>query len=198
MWHRGKIPPTYHVISTSSFPDKIVMKTRIALTLIFGVFLVAFTLKPVAAIEKDLGIGSQAPALDIEHWIQDGNGFFKPVKSFDEGKVYVVEFWATWCGPCRVEHPFLMQLAAEGVQIHGFNYKDTPGQARAFLDELGDPYTRVGEDRTGRAGIEWGVYGVPETFVINGDGMIVYKHVGPIQNRDLETRIRPAIEAAGG
>lgn len=115
-----------------------------------------------------------------------------------DGKVKLVNVWASWCGPCRVEHPFLMQLASEGVDIRGFNYKDQPGQAKSFLADLGDPYTAIGADESGRAGINWGVYGVPETFVINGEGRIVYKHVGPIQNRDLETRIRPAIEAAGG
>lgn len=115
-----------------------------------------------------------------------------------DGTVKLVNVWASWCGPCRVEHPFLMQMAEEGVDIRGFNYKDQPAQAKRFLEELGDPYTRIGTDESGRAGIEWGVYGVPETFVINGEGRIVYKHVGPIQNDDLERKIRPAIAAAGG
>ena len=114
------------------------------------------------------------------------------------GQVIVIDIWASWCGPCRVEHPFLMQLAAEGVDLRGFNYKDAPDQAKAFLSQLGDPYTAIGADQSGRAGIEWGVYGVPETFVINGEGRIIYKHVGPIQNRDLDNKIRPAIVAAGG
>ncbi len=142
-------------------------------------------------------INDPAPQTDLPALLADKPGFNSA--DLADGTVKLVNIWASWCGPCRVEHPFLMQLAEEGVQIHGFNYKDTPDQAKAFLDQLGDPYTRVGEDRSGRAGIDWGVYGVPETFVINGDGVIVYKHVGPIQNRDLETRIRPAlIEAAGG
>ena len=89
-----------------------------------------------------------------------------------------------------------MALAEEGVEIYGFNYKDTPDQAKQFLDQLGDPYTQVGQDQSGRAGIEWGVYGVPETFVINGEGRIVYKHIGPIQNRDVTNKIRPAMEEA--
>jgi cytochrome c biogenesis protein CcmG/thiol:disulfide interchange protein DsbE len=110
--------------------------------------------------------------------------------------VKVVNVWASWCGPCRIEHPALMQLAAEGVTIHGINHRDEPANARGFLDELGDPFQRIGVDRNGRAGVEWGVYGVPETFVVNGRGEIVYKHVGPIQGSDLEKRIRPAIEAA--
>ena len=89
-----------------------------------------------------------------------------------------------------------MALAEEGVEIYGFNYKDTPGQAKLFLDQLGDPYTQVGQDQSGRAGIEWGVYGVPETFVINGEGRIIYKHIGPIQNNDVTRKIRPALEEA--
>lgn len=141
-------------------------------------------------------INEPAPTTDLPALLAEKPGFNSA--DLADGTVKLVNIWASWCGPCRVEHPFLMQLAAEGVQIHGFNYKDSPAQAKAFLAELGDPYTRIGEDRSGRGGIEWGVYGVPETFVINGDGVIVYKHVGPIQNRDLDTRIRPAIAEAGG
>lgn len=111
--------------------------------------------------------------------------------------VKVMNVWASWCGPCRVEHPELMRLAAMGATVLGLNYKDAPANAKAFLEELGDPYAGVGVDRTGRAGIEWGVYGVPETFVIDGAGRIVLKHVGPIQNDDLERRILPALRAAG-
>ena len=112
--------------------------------------------------------------------------------------VKLVNIWASWCGPCRVEHPALMRLAADGVTIHGLNYKDEPTAARGFLAELGDPYEGVGRDSSGRASIEWGVYGVPETFVVDGEGRIVYKHVGPIANDDLERRILPAIAEAGG
>ena len=110
--------------------------------------------------------------------------------------VKLVNIWASWCGPCRLEHPYIAALAREGIVIHGLNYKDTPENAKRFLDELGDPYTLIGSDESGRVGIEWGVYGVPETFVIDGKGNIVYKHVGPIQGRDIEKRIRPAIAEA--
>ena len=111
--------------------------------------------------------------------------------------VKVVNIWASWCGPCRVEHPALMALARRGVTVHGLNYKDEPGAARAFLASLGDPYAGVGRDPDGRASIDWGIYGVPETFVIDGEGRIVHKHVGPIVNDDLERVILPAIEEAG-
>ena len=109
--------------------------------------------------------------------------------------VKLVNIWASWCGPCRVEHPQIMALAEDGVTIHGLNYKDTDANAQAFLDELGNPYTQIGADRSGRVGIEFGVYGVPETFVIDGNGTIVFKHVGPLMSRDMD-RMRAAIADA--
>jgi cytochrome c biogenesis protein CcmG/thiol:disulfide interchange protein DsbE len=111
--------------------------------------------------------------------------------------VKIVNIWASWCGPCRVEHPFLMDLAKMGLPVYGINYKDNPDNAKRFLVDLGDPFTNVGADTKGRMGIEWGVYGVPETFVIDGDGRIAYKHVGPIQNDDLARVILPAMRKAG-
>ncbi len=109
--------------------------------------------------------------------------------------VKLVNVWASWCGPCRIEHPYLMDIAAEGVTVHGINYKDNPGNAEAFLAELGDPYQLIGTDMNGRAGIEFGVYGVPETFVVNGEGKIVYKNVGPVTSRELP-RLLEAIAKA--
>jgi cytochrome c biogenesis protein CcmG/thiol:disulfide interchange protein DsbE len=100
------------------------------------------------------------------------------------GKVQMVNVFASWCGPCRVEHPFLMKMAKDGVVIQGLNYKDAPGDAAGFLSQLGDPYERIGVDANGRVGIEWGVYGVPETFVIDQEGKIRHKHVGPIQRQE--------------
>lgn len=138
-------------------------------------------------------IDKPAPATELEPLLAGKPGL--PADLAD-GKVKLVNIWASWCGPCRVEHPFLMALAEEGVEIYGFNYKDTPDQAKQFLSQLGDPYTQVGQDQSGRAGIEWGVYGVPETFVINGEGRIIYKHIGPIQNRDVSQKIRPALAEA--
>lgn len=141
-------------------------------------------------------IDKPAPQTELPALFDDRPGL--EAAALADGRVKLVNVWASWCGPCRVEHPFLMKLAAEGVDIRGFNYKDRPDQAKAFLADLGNPYGAVGADESGRAGIEWGVYGVPETFVINGSGRIVYKHVGPIQNDDLEAKIKPAIAAAGG
>ncbi|MGH6917586.1 MAG: DsbE family thiol:disulfide interchange protein [Geminicoccaceae bacterium] len=110
-----------------------------------------------------------------------------------KGRVSLVNVFASWCVPCRVEHPVLMRLAEEGVPIFGINYKDPPDQAKAWLAELGDPFEKIGADRNGRVGIEWGVYGVPETFVIDAKGRIRHRHVGPIQARDLEQTLLPIL-----
>jgi cytochrome c biogenesis protein CcmG/thiol:disulfide interchange protein DsbE len=140
-------------------------------------------------------IDRPAPDMDLPPLIEGGEGLTTAMLQADGVKL--VNVWASWCGPCRVEHPELMRLEEMGVTIHGLNYKDEPRNAKAFLEELGDPYATVGVDDRGRAGIEWGVYGVPETFVIDAEGRIAFKHVGPIQNDDLEKRILPALRAAG-
>ena len=110
-------------------------------------------------------------------------------------EVSLVNVFASWCLPCRVEHSLLMELAeSKEVKLHGINYKDEPVDARAWLNELGDPFDRIGADRDGRVGIELGVYGVPETFVIDQSGRIRYKHVGPITETDLKKYLLPLIE----
>ncbi len=115
----------------------------------------------------------------------------------DDGEVTVVNVWASWCAPCRTEHPVLMELAARGdVRLVGLNYKDAPENARRFLSTLGNPFSAVGADRTGRIAIDWGVYGVPETFVVDGAGRIAYKHVGPLSRADIADVIIPAVESA--
>jgi cytochrome c biogenesis protein CcmG/thiol:disulfide interchange protein DsbE len=113
-----------------------------------------------------------------------------------DGQVKLVNYWASWCGPCRVEHPNLEQLAGEGVPIYGINYKDDAGNARRFLDDLGDPYAAVGVDESGRMALDWGVYGVPETYVIDGEGTILLRVAGPLTQRVLTETIRPALAAA--
>lgn len=110
--------------------------------------------------------------------------------------VKLVNYWASWCAPCRAEHPILEDLADEGVPIYGINYKDDPEKALAFLDELGDPYEGLGADANGRTALDWGLYGVPETYVIDGEGRVVLRFAGPITRTVLEERIRPAIADA--
>jgi cytochrome c biogenesis protein CcmG/thiol:disulfide interchange protein DsbE len=112
------------------------------------------------------------------------------------GDVTVVNVWASWCGPCRQEHPILTDLKEAGVRLFGLNYKDNPENARRFLGGLGNPFSRVGVDETGRAAIEWGVYGVPETFVVDGQGRIAYKFVGPLTEESARAKLLPAIEKA--
>lgn len=130
-------------------------------------------------------IGKPVPIFDLSPLDVAGNE--KPGLSSADltGKVQLVNVFASWCGPCRVEHPILMKLAKDGVPVQALNYKDQPEDAARFLAELGDPYERIGVDQNGRTGIEWGVYGVPETFVIDAEGKIRHKHVGPIQARDV-------------
>lgn len=115
------------------------------------------------------------------------------------GRPQLVNVFASWCGPCRVEHPLLMRMARElGVTIRGINYKDHPDAAVAWLRRYGNPYQSIGRDEDGRVAIEWGVYGVPETFVIDGTGQIRYKHVGPLTAADVEEKIMPIMRELQG
>jgi cytochrome c biogenesis protein CcmG/thiol:disulfide interchange protein DsbE len=109
--------------------------------------------------------------------------------------VKLVNFWASWCEPCRAEHPILEALQKEGVVIYGVNYKDTPEAAAKFLAEMGNPYTKIGAD-SGPMALDWGVYGVPETYVIDGKGVVVLRVAGPITAGNLDTMLRPALKKA--
>ena len=111
----------------------------------------------------------------------------------------LVNVFASWCVPCRAEHAVLTRLVQEeGVPLMGLNYKDKPDDAADWLRDLGNPYDRIGSDLSGRAGIEWGISGVPETFVIDTSGTVVYRHVGPIVAADDLERVRSALAAAAG
>ncbi|MDX8432506.1 DsbE family thiol:disulfide interchange protein [Mesorhizobium abyssinicae] len=113
------------------------------------------------------------------------------------GKVTLVNVFASWCAPCRDEHPVLLALSKDKrFVLAALNYKDEPANARRFLGEVGNPYQAIGVDEAGRAAIDWGVYGVPETFVVGKDGKIAYKHVGPITAESAETLLLPQIEKA--
>lgn len=107
----------------------------------------------------------------------------------------LVNFWASWCPPCRAEHPHLMTLKSEGWSIIGVNKSDTEQNALGFLEELGNPYSGINADPSGRGSIEWGVYGLPETFLIDQDGRIRYRHPGPVTQRVWEDRFAPIIAA---
>ena len=111
-----------------------------------------------------------------------------------QGQVTLVNIWASWCAPCRDEHPHLMTLSEmDGVRLVGINYKDEPENARRFLGALGLPYAAVGVDRSGRTFVDWGAYGVPETFIVDGKGIIRYKYIGPITPEALEDTLLPQI-----
>ncbi len=110
------------------------------------------------------------------------------------GQVWLLNVWASWCVSCRAEHPYLIELArAAGVPVVGLNYKDEPDAARRYLRDHGDPYAAIAVDRDGRVGIEYGVYGTPETFLIDRDGVIRYKHVGPIHGDIVRNVLLPRI-----
>jgi cytochrome c biogenesis protein CcmG/thiol:disulfide interchange protein DsbE len=115
------------------------------------------------------------------------------------GNVSLVNVFASWCVACRQEHPLLVALKVRGdVPVHGLNYKDQPDDAAAWLNALGDPYSRTGADIDGRVGLDWGVYGVPETFVIDAQGHIAFKHIGPINESILEEKILPLVRELRG
>ena len=112
------------------------------------------------------------------------------------GDVVLVNFWASWCPPCRAEHPTLVALAAEGVRVVGVNMMDDPENALAFLAEAGNPFAGVAYDPKGRTRLEWGVTAPPETFILRGDGSVAYKFIGPLVGDDYRQRFRPALEKA--
>jgi cytochrome c biogenesis protein CcmG/thiol:disulfide interchange protein DsbE len=137
------------------------------------------TLPPVAGLERN---GAALPGLDPANF---------------KGAVTVVNVWASWCVPCRDEAPLLVQLSQDSrFRLVGINYKDAADNARRFLARFGNPFAAAGADDSGRAGIEWGVYGVPETFVVGRDAKIAYKLVGPITEDNIDSVLKPQIEKA--
>ena len=115
------------------------------------------------------------------------------------GQVSLVNVWATWCTGCRQEHDFLMELSRRGeVPIFGLNWRDQRDMAISWLDDLGDPYSDIAYDADGRVGIDWGVYGAPETFLIDADGVVIYKHISPLTEAVWQSEFVPRIRAARG
>jgi cytochrome c biogenesis protein CcmG/thiol:disulfide interchange protein DsbE len=145
-------------------------------------------------------IGRAAPPIDLPSLDPGKPGLVDA--DLRQGHVTLVNVFASWCQPCHVEHEFLLALAkdstlkAEGVTVVGVAQKDSAENIRRFLGAAGDPYARVGMDADGRAGIDWGVYGVPETFIVRGDGVIAYKVIGPISAETLESVVKPEIARA--
>jgi cytochrome c biogenesis protein CcmG/thiol:disulfide interchange protein DsbE len=137
-----------------------------------------FSLPALEGLTRD---GGQIPGLDTKTL---------------QGKVSLVNVFASWCGPCREEHPLLTRLAGDPrLQVLGINYKDVPENARRFLGELGNPYVAVGVDDSGRTAIDWGVYGVPETFLVGPDGVIRRKFIGPLSEQAIAEVLMPEVEA---
>ena len=111
----------------------------------------------------------------------------------------VVNVFASWCVPCRAEHAVLTRMVErDGVRLFGINYKDKPEDARSWLENLGNPYERIGSDLNGRVGIEWGISGVPETFIVAGDGTVLYRYVGPVVGAEAEEKFATALAQANG
>ena len=157
--------------------------------LVSAAFLV-FLLSPTALEEKSTSFHiTQAPLFELA-----------PLKNYPEssfsgddlrqGKIFIVNVWASWCAPCRAEHPLLMKLSArKDVIVAGIAYKDAPEDAQRFLERFGNPYDRLGLDQTGHAALGWGIYGVPESFVVDGAGRILFHHRGPITDLAAITRV---------
>ena len=181
----------------STSPEAPVTRRRLLLALpavgfmgLAGVFAVGLNRDP-----------SKLPSMFIGQKVPDFN--LPPVKGRTlglasgnlVGEVSLVNVFASWCVACRAEHPIFMRLSqGKTVPIHGLNYKDAPDDAAKWLDTMGDPYTRIGADIDGRVAINWGVYGVPETFVVGADGIIAYKHIGAVTSEALSTTILPTVE----
>lgn len=138
--------------------------------------------------------GKEAPPVQLEQL-----GAAMPFSDADlrDGKIKLVNFWASWCAPCRVEHPNLIGLKQDGIEIMGVNWKDTPDKAQAFLDEMGSPYAKLGADPRNKMGLDWGVAGVPETFVVDGEGRIVMRIAGPLTADVITQKVDPLLAGDG-
>ena len=147
---------------------------------------------PPGALPSPL-VGKAAPDFTLPPLDDQAQNFARD--ELGKGKPIIINFFASWCTPCRVEHPTLEALAAKGdVALYGIDYKDKPEDARAFLTELGNPFGKINQDRNGRVAIDWGVTGVPETFVVDGSGVIRVHYAGPLSDEIVERLIKPALK----
>lgn len=150
----------------------------------------------ISAIPSAL-IGTKAPALSLPPL--EGSNLPALTDAAIKGKLTLVNVFASWCIPCRQEHPLLQELSKDSrITVVGINYKDKSDNALRFLGELGNPFAAIGIDPNGKAAIDWGVYGIPESYLVSADGTILYKKVGPFDARSIERDLLPAIAAATG
>lgn len=169
---------------------------------LIGVFVMQLTSGKNNSVIPSALIGKPAPDLalaPLEGALRAGG----PMPALDsgaiEGKLTLVNVWASWCVPCRQEHPVIMELARDPrLNVVGINYKDRNDNALAFLTELGNPFNAIGIDPKGVAAIDWGVYGIPESFLVSPDGVVLYKHVGPLSEDAVKNQLLPKIEEALG
>lgn len=147
-------------------------------------------------------IGTKAPFRDLDALagaVRDGVPVPALTKETGKGKLTLVNFWASWCVPCRQEHPVILELSKDSrLTVVGVNYKDGSENALRFLGELGNPFSAIGLDPVGKMAIDWGVYGIPESYLVGPDGTILYKRVGPFDDKSLKNGLYPAIEKALG
>lgn len=172
--------------------------------IIFGVLAAIFFSQLIsgrdASVVPSALVGTAAPVLDLpplDGLMRDGAPVPALSDALVENKVTLVNVWASWCAPCRQEHPLLMALARDDrINVVGINYKDDTPNALRFLEELGNPYAAVGIDPKGIAAIDWGVYGIPETYLLAKDGTIVFKQIGPFSPASIRDDLLPEIEKA--
>jgi cytochrome c biogenesis protein CcmG, thiol:disulfide interchange protein DsbE len=163
----------------------------IALFAVLAAFLLVGLKRDPREIPSPL-IGKPAPAFELP-LLQQPSQAFSPDRM--QGQVWLLNVWASWCVPCLVEHPVLLELARDkALPIVGFNYKDQPAAATAWLAKHGDPFATIVADRSGRAALDYGVYGVPETFLIDRTGTIRFKHVGPLTPEVVSARLLPMVK----
>ena len=166
-----------------------------ALLAFFVAFVAAGNFREDRDVLPSARTGQPAPAVALD--AMPGRTLFTD-DMIRAGEVTLVNFWASWCPPCRAEHPYLKELSEQGITVLGVNYRDQAHLAEGFLEELGDPYAAVGADPRARMGLDWGVVGLPETFVIDGAGNVILRHAGPVTEEVMASRIRPAMERAAG
>jgi cytochrome c biogenesis protein CcmG/thiol:disulfide interchange protein DsbE len=173
------------------------MKTRFILPLVLfaalvAIFAIGIKRAPEKSVLASVLIGKPAPEFDLPSLTEPA----KRVKSQSHlGKHWLLNVWATWCAQCRVEHPTLLQIQNEGqVPIVGLNWKDDDAGALEWLNELGNPFESIAVDKRGHAAIDWGVYGAPETFLVDDKGIVVYKHVGAMTPEVWQREFLPRIQ----